>query len=154
MQNRTTFVLDLLRGTHFLEDNPLDLSGYLCHYYTMSRKYTKSCSRVFDWDKAATILTEVRPANAWAGLKEDFSMTSRLILYDKTIVDKNREGEIGYLASWWATPVLVYKIDEKQIEVECYIDSEDTEWTAETIWPQSARKILDPFFFTQLYNTL
>lgn len=96
--------------------------------------------KVFDWDKAARLLCERSAANAVAGLASDMEWTSGTILRDGAIVDDS----YTYLASTWATPVLV--IDGE--EIDCYrMESEcPAEWTgdkAKVVWPESARVIFE-----------
>lgn len=98
---------------------------------------------VFDWDKAARIIKEVQPKCAIAGLREDYGFTSG------TIYDKN-DGIIMnyddcYLSSIWAIPDLIL-CDEfhNSITIPCYrYQSEVPDWNEKTLWPDSARKILE-----------
>lgn len=98
--------------------------------------------KVFDWDKAAQIIKEQGITEAHAGLSEDFGNTGGMILEDgKPIIDG-----YTYLASTWATPVLVIfnldDLDDGLMEIPCYIMQSQTEWDAYTKWPQSALDIL------------
>ena len=93
--------------------------------------------KVFDWDKAAEILVSRGAKTARAGLSEDLEWTSGTILYGGKIVPKNET--YTYLASTWAVPVLI--IDEE--EIACFRMKSETGWTADTYWPESARKILN-----------
>lgn len=93
--------------------------------------------KVFDWDKAAEILVARGAKTARAGLSEDLEWTSGTILYEGKIVPKNET--YTYLASTWAVPVLI--IDEE--EIACFRMKSETGWTADTYWPESARKILN-----------
>ena len=91
--------------------------------------------RVFDWDKAARLIAERKPNIAVAGLKEDMEYTAGVIW---------REGEYvtnkyTYLASSWATPVLV--MDDE--EIDCYTNKNESPWEAHTKWPLSAIKIVE-----------
>lgn len=91
--------------------------------------------KVFDWDKAATILKEKNPEVAMAGLEGDFEWTGGCIWKDgKPVLD-----DYTYLASRWATPILI--VDEE--EIPCYLPKGSCEWTADTKWPESALKIIE-----------
>ena len=65
--------------------------------------------KVFDWDKAAKIIKERRPKTASAGLSEDWEWTGGTI-YENGKPVKN---EYTYLASRWATPILILDGEEK-----------------------------------------
>lgn len=91
-------------------------------------------ARVFDWNKAAEIIRDRKVKNASAGLREDFGATSGCIYKDGKIV----RNPGTYLASLWATPVLL--IDDE--EIECWAYMEDTHWDAHTVWPSSAVRVL------------
>ena len=95
--------------------------------------------KVFDWDKAARIIKEQGITEADAGLSEDFGNTGGTILENgKPIIES-----YTYLASTWATPVLVTSdLDDGLTEIPCYIMQSQTEWNAKTKWPQSALNIL------------
>ena len=95
-------------------------------------------SKVFDWDKAASLLLEYDAVDAYAGLKEDWVATWGEILRDGKIVAKG----YMYLASNWATPVVdISSRDGKNYEFDCYKMEHETEWDANTRWPSSAKKI-------------
>lgn len=89
---------------------------------------------IFDWDKAAKRIVEVRPAIAFAGLQGDWEWTGGVIYRDGNPVE-----EYTFLASIWAVPEL-----EMDGEVEpCYrMKSEVPEWDSDTVWPESALNIL------------
>ena len=93
--------------------------------------------KVFDWDKAATLIRERKPDHAAAGLGQDWEWTGGRIFEDGKPL---AAGEIYvYLASTWAIPEL--EIDGEV--VECYRMRSDTPgWDAGTYWPSSALKIL------------
>jgi hypothetical protein len=59
-------------------------------------------SKMFDWDKAATIIEDRGLSDASAGLSTDLEWTEGTILRDGERVNGG-----AYLASNWATPVLV-----------------------------------------------
>ena len=90
---------------------------------------------VFDWDKAARIMREQNAKNAVAGLSGDLGATAGTILEN----GKPKLNEYTYLASTWATPVLI--LDDRDEEIDCYIMEEKTKWDAGTSWPKSAREI-------------
>ncbi|MCG2586535.1 hypothetical protein [Massilia sp. TS11] len=92
---------------------------------------------VFDWDKAAKIIAERQPQSASAGLQGDFEWTGGEIWNGGVIVP--RDQTYTYLASTWATPILV--IDDE--EISCYrMESEVPGWHSGTYWPESARATL------------
>lgn len=99
--------------------------------------------RVFDWDKAAKIILERKPYEAWAGLGGDFGNTGDVIYEENNIVT----GGYTYLSSYWATPKLLL-MDENTLGFEdgehipCWKWKDETEWDAHTVWPQSAVNIL------------
>jgi hypothetical protein len=90
--------------------------------------------KVFDWLKAAKILKERKPKEAYAGLSRDLEWTAGCIYRKgKPITD-----ESTYLRSTWATPVLVIGNEE----IPCFVDESSTQWNEETKWPEEALKIL------------
>ena len=91
-------------------------------------------SMVFDWAKAARLITERQPRTARAGLRGDWEFTGGMIWEGGEIIDD----EYTYLASTWAVPEL--KLDSEIID--CYIMDNETEWDCETKWPDEARAIL------------
>lgn len=90
--------------------------------------------KVFDWDKAARILRERRPASASAGLSSDLEWTAGTIFANGAPVTD----DYTFLASTWATPVLV--IDDE--EITCFVMVSTVAWDEKTKWPESALKIL------------
>ena len=93
--------------------------------------------KVFDWDKAASIIAERKPNIAEAGLAGDMEYTSGVI-YKKGKPYLNRG--TTFLASTWATPVLVLNDSET---IECYkYQSEVPHWGPNTFWPRSAKRIV------------
>jgi hypothetical protein len=90
--------------------------------------------RAFDWCKAARILKERQPAEADAGLLEDWGYTAGTIWLAGEPVTKS----YTYLASLWATPAL--RIGDEYIT--CAISRADTEWDSHTVWPPEALAIL------------
>lgn len=92
--------------------------------------------KVFDWDKAVDILKERGIKDASAGLHLDLEYTSGDILVDGEPVK-----DYCYLASTWATPVLVTGWGE---EIPCWIMASRTEYNHSTIWPKSAFEKMFP----------
>lgn len=91
--------------------------------------------KVFDWIKAAKLIKESGETKASAGLSEDWEYTGDVIFEDGK---PNLDG-YTYLASTWATPVLVIG-DEL---IDCWIYKKDSPfWDANTKWPQEALDIL------------
>lgn len=91
---------------------------------------------VFDWDKAAEIIRERKPAIACAGLGGDWEWTSGTIYKDGEPV----KDSYTHLASTWAPPEL--EIDGKILD--CYkMKSETPGWDDDTKWPESALAILN-----------
>lgn len=93
--------------------------------------------KVFDWNKAAQRIKEVKPKEAYAGLEEDWEWTGGIIYRNGKIV--NQDETCTYLASTWAKPILIMDFDEE----ECWIMESKTEFDEDTYWPESARKILE-----------
>ena len=89
---------------------------------------------VFDWDKAAGLIAERKPEEAWAGLQGDWEWTGGMI-YAFGKPDKH---SYTYLSSTWATP----ELDLDGEIVECYVMQSQTKWGSGTKWPASALKIL------------
>lgn len=90
---------------------------------------------VFDWEKAAQIIRERKPAFAAAGLRDDWEYTGGTIYKDGEPV----LNDYTYLASTWAVPEL--NIDGEVIP--CYrMKSETPGWDSSTKWPESALEIL------------
>lgn len=97
---------------------------------------------VFDWNKAAQIIKDRKPAAASAGLQSDWEWTGGEIYSDGKPTP--REDTYVYLASTWATPEL--DIDGEIID--CFVMESEVppEWTgdpAHVYWPASALKILE-----------
>ena len=90
--------------------------------------------KVFDWDKAALLISQLKPAEVMAGLDGDWGWTAGYIYRDEApIIDC-----YTYLASCWATPSI--ELDGKRHE--CWVLQEGGEWDANTKWPESALRIL------------
>lgn len=90
--------------------------------------------KVFDWEKAAYIIKEHKPKNVEAGLSEDWVETSATIYADGEPIFAT---DI-WLASTWATPVLMTDTDE----IECFVMESQTDFNEKTVWPQIALDIL------------
>lgn len=90
--------------------------------------------KVFDWDKAARLIKERKPEVAEAGLQNDFEWTGDTIWENGKPVKKC----CTYLASTWATPILVMDGDE----IPCYVMEHETKWDEDTKWPKSALEIV------------
>lgn len=102
--------------------------------YQMALANAGAEHKIFDWDKAARIIKERKPHEAAAGLRWDWEYTGGIIYADgKPVFDGDT-----YLGSNWAVPEL--EIDGEIIE--CYVMASQTEFNANTIWPQSALEIL------------
>jgi hypothetical protein len=93
---------------------------------------------VFDWDKAARIISARKPKTAQAGLLGDYDYTIGTIWRDGKIVEDDTDSCM-HLASNWAMPMLILDYEE----IECFIYGDQTEWDAHTKWPISARKIVE-----------
>jgi hypothetical protein len=92
--------------------------------------------RVFDWNKAAEMIRDHKPNVAVAGLQNDMEYTGGEIITD----GKPNIEDYTYLASNWATPVLVL---DNGSEIDCWMyEDESPGWDAHTKWPESALKIL------------
>ncbi len=88
--------------------------------------------KVFDWNKAAALIKEHNATTAVAGLAEDWFWTAGLILEDGLPVVKG----CPYLASIWATPVIL--LDEDEFGIECWCWKSESDWNESTLWPQEA----------------
>lgn len=93
--------------------------------------------KVFDWDTAARLIRDRQPDKAVAGLSGDMEYTSGSIYHNGEPVEEMLTDT--FLASTWATPVLVLDNGE---EIPCFLMSPDTGWDEDTYWPYSAIKIL------------
>ena len=95
---------------------------------------------VFDWDKAARIIKERGLHNVGAGLSSDLEWTEGDILIDGNPIMDNK----CFLASTWATPVMVVHDDEDYgDEIPCFVMESETDWHEDTLWPESALSILN-----------
>ena len=94
--------------------------------------------KIFDWLKCVQLIKEHNIKNATAGLESDLEWTSGTILEDGKI----KEADFIYLASTWATPILID--DDNWEEYPCYImeDNNPYKWDSDTVWPEEARKEL------------
>jgi len=90
---------------------------------------------VFDWNKAARLIKESQPKEAWAGLKNDWEWTGGIIYCDgKPVTDS-----YTYLASTHAMP----EIEMDGVICDCYLSINETEWDSKTKWPVTALDILE-----------
>jgi hypothetical protein len=89
---------------------------------------------VFDWIRAAEIIRDEQPTHVEAGLESDLEWTAGTIYRNGEIVTD----DYTYLASTWATPLLI----TDGVERACFVMMSDTTWDAETKWPEEARAIL------------
>lgn len=96
---------------------------------------------VFDWTKAAQMIKEEKPKVAYAGLHDDLEYTMGTIWRNGKIVDDDDT----FLASTWATPVILLADDDYEYEeIQCYrMESETPGWNSDTKWPDEARKIIE-----------
>lgn len=95
-------------------------------------------TKVFDWDKAATLIRERKPKVASAGLASDWEWTGGTIFSE----GKPDTESYTYLASIWATPEL--SLDGEVIA--CWKLAEHTPgWDSGTKWPESALAILNAY---------
>jgi hypothetical protein len=91
--------------------------------------------KVFDWDKAATLIEKSGYKDASAGLAGDWEWTGGEIFTD----GKPDMESYTYLASTWATP----EIEIDGMRYDCFKMQRDTPgWDSKTKWPESALKIL------------
>ena len=93
--------------------------------------------KVFDWDLAVKIIKDNNIKNATAGLATDMEYTSDAILKD----GKPCEDIFAYLSSTWATPILLD--NDTYEEYDCFIMEGETEYDSDTVWPDSALKLLN-----------
>lgn len=110
--------------------------------FAMSQNAIGQKQKVFDWNKAATIIKERNPEYAFAGLSRDWEYTGGTI-YDKEIGPLNKKDTYTYLSSNWATPELKLLINEEEETIHCWkYEDELPGWDANTYWPESALEIL------------
>lgn len=102
--------------------------------FMMGQAHRNDKLKVFDWNKAAELIVKYNLTDADAGLKEDWGFTGGNILTDGNL----NINSYTYLASTWATPVLL--TDEEVYD--CWIWEDETDWDSDTKWPQSAIEIL------------
>lgn len=97
--------------------------------------------KVFDWDKAASIIREHNITDADAGLVEDWFWTGASILEDGKVPD--REGWRPHCSSSWATPVIRWGEETR----ECWVMQDEAKergfQTGGAWWPDSALAILN-----------
>jgi hypothetical protein len=106
--------------------------------FAMGMASRGKATMVFDWDKAAKLISERKPLVASAGLAGDWEYTGGSIYRDGKPVP--RENTYTYLASTWATP----ELDLDGDVIPCWKFWDDTpNWHSDTYWPESALKILN-----------
>lgn len=106
-------------------------------YRGMAAKAAGCPQRVFDWEKAATLIAEHKPETARAGLSGDWEYTGGDIWRSGAPAPK--EDTYTYLSSNWATP----ELDMDGDLTDCWRLENDTPgWSAETYWPEEALKII------------
>jgi hypothetical protein len=111
------------------------------YYFWDERAFAKGAAnkgkekRVFDWISAAKKIKEKNPQIAQAGLQGDFEYTSGTIYED----GQPLRSVSCYLASNWATPILV--MDDEVYE--CFLMEEQTEYDQNTMWPEEALTIIE-----------
>lgn len=71
---------------------------------------------MLDWEKAKQVCIENKDFEIHAGLFEDFYWTGGLIFSEGKPVDD----QYVYVASFWATPILIIDKGEEKTLVECY----------------------------------
>lgn len=100
---------------------------------------------VFDWDKAARIIRDRKPLSADAGLERDWLNVAVEIYRSGKIIEYDEKTMfMGYRASMWDVPLLRLYFSDKHTEnYVCYVTESQTEWDADTWWPQSARDIME-----------
>lgn len=104
--------------------------------YAKAAKKAGKAGKVFDWDKAARRIKESGCSQAEAGLGEDWDYTGGEIYAN----GKPVKDDYTYLASSWATPVLVLDGEDE----ECWVEqTPECPWNSGTKWPDSALEILN-----------
>lgn len=107
--------------------------------FAMGAMHRNDRKKVFDWDKAASIIHKKKPTLAMAGLGEDWECTGGTIYED----GKPDTSDYTYLASTWAIPELWLEYEEGNDEViPCWKYEDETDWNEKTKWPESSLKIL------------
>lgn len=93
---------------------------------------------VFDWHKAAKLIKKKKATYAHVHL-EGSEVNNGWIFYDGSY--EHDEVGVDHLASTWATPML--EIGDEDA-IPCFIISDRREggWDANTMWPDSAKKII------------
>jgi len=91
-------------------------------------------ARVFDWDKAAHRINEVKPTEASAGLGLDWEQTGGLIYINGDPVMNS----YTFLASQWAIP----ELDMDGAVEPCWKYVDETTWDTDTKWPETSLRIL------------
>jgi hypothetical protein len=113
-------------------------------------KHTPARTRVFDWEKAARLIVFFWPQEATAGMYDErdeavWRCTSGPIWLDCAPATVDQMHGM-YLASIWATPILVMTDHDwdTDLQVECWVwQDEYPEWDAMTRWPDRALAIIE-----------
>ncbi|MCC6135186.1 MAG: hypothetical protein LM550_15240 [Candidatus Contendobacter sp.] len=95
----------------------------------------------FDWVKAATLIRETHPIQAFAGLEDDFEWTGAVIYKNNQprLIDKDGEKPYTFLGSFWAKPVLVLTlVTKEEMTVECFTIENPMKYSCHTYWPKDA----------------
>lgn len=104
--------------------------------FAMGEAHRNDPLMVFDWNKAAEIIRDTQPKEAFAGLDSDFEYTAGYIWRD----GKPVKDDYTYLASVWAEPLLV----ADNVVYKCWKFFDDTPgWGSATKWPDSALEIIN-----------
>jgi len=110
------------------------MEGMEAYYRGQAARARGDPVKVFDWEKAAMIITTEPEMEYTASLIEDYSSTAGEIWNRDGIVN-----EYTYLESVWATPSLN---DDPCWKYSDELKSIGKNWNFETKWPPEAIKIL------------
>src|SRR5688500_10007196 len=93
---------------------------------------------IFDWDEAASLIVDRGAETVVAGLSGDWERTSCFILRDGLpVTDHDRRPCLG---SVWASPQILIGSEL----IDCWRHEDEVPgWDEHTVWPESARAILD-----------
>lgn len=118
----------------------MDLNADQIFELAAFKRKDKSKMKVFDWHKAVRIIKKHNIKNASAGLAEDWSYTGDIILKNGKPITADND-TYTYLASVWATPVLLIEGTDEGIECWCWDDH--CNWDAKTCWPKTALWLME-----------
>ena len=99
--------------------------------FTLGEAYRDNPKKVFDWHRAVELIKTHNIKEAYAGLEEDWHWTGGIILENGMPI----KDAYTFLASTWATPVLV---DENDNIYVCWCWEDECIWDCDTKWPLSA----------------